>query len=213
MTPKPAARLRPSLLTLLVACLALPVLGQDPAPAPDDTEGQSVSHQYEFQSQLLARDPEVNAALEAVDTDPEDPEAWNALGHAFAARGAYRDAIEVFDRASELDPKEEVYVSNKGAALLKAGETKKALATFRKALRLEPFNAIAYYNLGVAHDKLGNYDKALAAYEDAFQLDPSLADPEQNPAVVNNENMLAIRLRVYRQTAGSTPALYQDTKE
>jgi superkiller protein 3 len=207
MTTYPVPRLRPFLLILLVACLALPVLAQD------DAEPEAEGHQYEFQSKLLARDPEIGAALAAVDADPESPEAWNALGNALANRGAYRDAIAVFQRAADLAPDEEIYISNKGAALLKAGETKKALAAFKKALRLEPFNAIAYYNLGVAHDKLGHYDKALAAYEDAFELDPALADPEQNPAVVNNENMLAIRLRVYRQTAGSTPAIYQETEE
>ena len=37
----------------------------------------------------------------------------------------------------------------------------------------------------------------------ALVLDPSLADPRKNPQVVNNENLMAVKLLIYQNQAGS----------
>ena len=55
----------------------------------------------------------------------------------------------------------------------------------------------------VSHDLQKSYDAAIEEYRRALVIDPSLSDPRKNPQVVNNENMVAVRLKIYQNQAGS----------
>lgn len=198
---------------LLIAGLAA-TFALVPAAAQGEGEGEEgqARETFQLEGRLLARDPVVSAALRQARKEPTAVH-WNDLGKILAGRGAYLDAEQAFERAARKAPESSTYISNRGAARLRLGDTGGALNDFQAALKIEPFDAVAYYNLAVAHDKLGHYDRAIEAYKSAFLLDPSLKDPGNNPAVVNNEHILAIGLEVYLETAGGTPALYGDSPD
>jgi tetratricopeptide (TPR) repeat protein len=205
----------PCRLALLVAlCLvlaAVPALGKKSEEEKSaETAEPSV---LQLESKALARHPEVLEALRNARAHPDDAEAYDHLGQVLSSKGGYLDAIEAFEHAAGLAPGNQAYRNNLGVALLKTGEASKALKTFEEALEIDALDPVTHYNLGVANQAAGNYDKALESFETAFLLDPDLADPEKNPAVVNNPNMMAINLRVYLRTVGSNPGIYKSTDE
>lgn len=208
-----AARLRfPLLIALCVVLATLPALAKKKKQGEETATAEPSVLQLE--SEALARHPEVLDALRHARANPRDAAAFDSLGQILSSVGGYQDAVEAFEYAAELAPGNQTFRNNLGVALLKLGETEQALKAFEEALEIESLEPITHYNLGVAHQALGHYDASLQAFETAFLLEPDLADPEKNPAVVNNPNMMAIALRVYLRTTGSVPAIYQasDTK-
>jgi tetratricopeptide (TPR) repeat protein len=207
-----AASCRTALLVALCLVLAvLPALAKksDKEKAAETAE-PSV---FQLESQALARHPEVLEALRNARAHPDDAAAFDQLGQVLSSKGGYRDAIDVFEHAAGLAPGNQAYRNNLGVALLKTGDAAKALKAFEEALEIDALDPVTHYNLGVANQTAGNYDKALESFETAFLLDPDLADPEKNPAVVNNPNMMAINLRVYLRTVGSNPGIYKSSDE
>jgi tetratricopeptide (TPR) repeat protein len=203
-----AARFRTTLLiALCVAMAVLPALAKKSKKG--DAEPTAEPSVLQLESEALARHPEVLEALRHARANPRDAAAFDSLGQVLSSVGGFQDAVETFEYAAELAPGNQTYQNNLGVALLKLGSPDKALKAFQAALEIEALDPVTHYNLGVAHQALGHYDEALESFETAFLLEPDLADPEKNPAVVNNPNMMAINLRVYLRTTGSVPAIYQ----
>ena len=88
---------------------------------------------------------------------------------------AYENAIQAFDKASELDPRNAKTWSNRGNALIAQGKYDKAIEAFDKAIKLDSQSPKAWNNRGTAFqakskalkdqgndlDALCMYDKAM----------------------------------------------------
>lgn len=118
----------------------------------------------------------------------------------------FKEAVTAFEQACELEPGNPVAWNNLGSAHLTMGELGNAESNFKKALKIDPNYALAHYNYGVTRDLLKDYEGAIAAYTRALELDPELQDPGVNPAIVNNEHLVAVHLLLYRRQAGSLGA-------
>lgn len=197
-------RFERSWLALVGSCL---VLASIPVSA------KSSGDRFELQSQLMARVPEVAAALEQVNAAPQDHAGWRALGQTLANLGDYDDAIRAFERAVRLDSKNPDIWVDLGAAYLRTDELSRGKSALRRALDLEPFHALAYYNLGLALQEDGRYEDALESFEKALLLDPKLGDPRSNAGAVNNPMLAIVKHRVYLRTAGAAPALFAPAAE
>ena len=75
----------------------------------------------------------------------------------------------------------------------------------RRVRRISDLNALARYyaNRGAELLQDGALDEALDWTRNAVRLDPSLADAAVNPQVVNNSNLPAVNLILYRRRAGN----------
>ncbi len=73
----------------------------------------------------------------------EIPELWNLIGRAFYKGENYREAMEAFFRAIELNPASDVDYANIGFCLLKLNLLPEAELFFRKALEINPELEIA----------------------------------------------------------------------
>ncbi len=166
---------------------------------------------FQLRSEILARMPEVAAALDAVRSAPDDVRAWRTLGRVLSAQGAHEDALRALEHAVEMDPEDPDALVDYGAALVRAGELRPATRVLRNALHIEPFHALGHYDLGLALQRLGRHDQALAEFEAALLLEPKLGDPKVNPGAVNNPDLPYVELRVYMRTVGATPALFTGT--
>jgi tetratricopeptide (TPR) repeat protein len=120
-----------------------------------------------------------------------------------AKRGMPRVALAFQEHALRLEENDPTLWLNLGTIRRTVGSLGPAASAFKKAIAIDPVNAMAHYNLGAVYDAQKNYDEAIDEYRRALVLDPDLADPRKNPQVVNNENLLAVRLQIYHDQAGS----------
>ncbi|WZZ28386.1 hypothetical protein YC2023_011787 [Brassica napus] len=79
----------------------------------------------------------------------------------------YREALEFYDRAIELSPKNVTYLSNRAAALSRLGRMGEALNQWEDALKLDPQFAQARHGLGMSLLSLGHIDEAMKLVEEA----------------------------------------------
>jgi tetratricopeptide (TPR) repeat protein len=143
------------------------------------------------------------------------PAQVNDLAAYVAKRGMPKAALSIQEHAIHLDPNNPTLWANLGTIRRTNGSLGPAATAFKKAIEIDPANALAHYNLGAVYDAQKNYDDAIEEYRRALVLDPGLADPRKNPQVVNNENLLAVKLQIYNNQAGSLglPLLQMQKKE
>lgn len=103
--------------------------------------------------------------------NPDDPEAYNALGNHYFSQGRYDDAIESYKVAfSKKD--DFVFLSNIGDAYRFMAKWDECIDYYRKALEKAPTDAIANNGIASAYYAVGNFEKAKQHYNMAITSDP-----------------------------------------
>ncbi len=90
------------------------------------------------------------------------------------------EALELLDRAGQLEPNNPDVPTERGRIYLAAGQPAQALSEFGRALALNPNDAHALNNRGVALQKLGQAAAAHADFERALRSDPCLVEGRRN---------------------------------
>lgn len=85
----------------------------------------------------------------------------------------YRNAIENYIKALDLNPESAECHFNVASAYLDNGDPKKALYHFQKSLEYDPNNPEIHLNIASLMEKMGNKSKALEAYKQALNLNDS----------------------------------------
>jgi tetratricopeptide (TPR) repeat protein len=96
-------------------------------------------------------------------------------GHAWLEKKEYDKAIQDFDEAIRLDPKDSFAFSYRGIAWYSKEEYDKAIQDFDEAIRLGPKYPHLFYHRGLAWFHKKEYDKAIRDFDEAIRLDPKLA--------------------------------------
>ena len=108
----------------------------------------------------------------SVNLDGRVPDAWSNLGLVLQAIGHKRAAIEMFERASQLDPSSNEVALNLAAAQLGSGDAAKAEATVRAVVAREAHVAKAWFILALALQTQGRMLESLDAATRAASLGP-----------------------------------------
>jgi serine/threonine protein kinase len=97
---------------------------------------------------------------------------YYGLGVLCAELGQYEEAIQNYDAALRLDPKDAMAYDRRGLAKGELGQYEEAIRDFDKAIRLDPKDARAYNNRGIAKADLGRHADAIEDFDEALRLDP-----------------------------------------
>jgi tetratricopeptide (TPR) repeat protein len=151
----------------------------------------------------IGREPNAANYLDLIGAGKATAAQVNDFAAYLAKRGMPKVAASFQEYAVRLDPTDATLWLNAGTLRRTNGALGQAATAFKNAIAIDPANALAHYNLGAVYDADKNYDAAIEEYRRALVLDPDLADPRKNPQVVNNENLLAVKLQIYRNQAGS----------
>jgi serine/threonine protein kinase/Flp pilus assembly protein TadD len=107
--------------------------------------------------------PGLESSLEmsrkSIALDPELSEGHKALGLALQTKGAYREALEAYRKAVEIDPGGSG-IYNLGGVLRTMGRVDEGLPWMFRARDLDPGNAITPAGIGMAYAALREYDQA-----------------------------------------------------
>lgn len=103
---------------------------------------------------------------------PVDYTVYQNRANANFVMGEYDAAINDYNKAIELNPKESTIYFSRALAHFNNKSFTPAIADFDKVIELDPKEAMAYFKRGNALEKTGNFDKALADYQKTVELDP-----------------------------------------
>jgi len=109
---------------------------------------------------------------EALQKNPNDPEALNNLGQTLAHLKRTDAAIDHFRRAIEISSDKWAYHFNLAHAQGEKGDWDAAIAEYRRASELFPNDYATHYNLGMALHKKGDDADAVKAFQQAIDLAP-----------------------------------------
>jgi tetratricopeptide (TPR) repeat protein len=97
----------------------------------------------------------------AVELDPDDAEAWLALGNALAGQGSLQEARASLQRAVELRPDDVAALVDLGHASFAVGQAADAIGYLQRAVERDPTNVGAMRGLVEMYRSSGKLDEAL----------------------------------------------------
>jgi tetratricopeptide (TPR) repeat protein len=147
-------------------------------PEPEEPErGMTAAQKAEYEKNKKAKE-------EALAHDKALNDAFNAGRVAEEAKN-WDVAVQQFEKASQIDPKQHVVWSHLADSYINLAGTKtgaerdadlqKGVADYQKAVEIQPDNPAYHNNYGLALAKMKKMDEAQAELTKAAQLDPTQA--------------------------------------
>ena len=114
-------------------------------------------------------------ARKAAELDSNIPGVYDTLGNIHEQTGKHDLAMQEFQNALNLNPRDVGAEAGLAGAYENAGRIPDAEAAFQKAAALRPDSWIGYARLGTFYDRQRKYPQAVAADQHAIQLTPDNA--------------------------------------
>ena len=108
--------------------------------------------------------------------NPNDAQAYNTRGAAFAKTGHFSEAIADFTKAIQLQPDFAAAMTNRALAYRQTNRNDAALADFNRAIAANPSYGPAYLGRGNLERAQGSFDQALADLDQAIRFAPESAE-------------------------------------
>ena len=109
--------------------------------------------------------------------NPNDLDALIQLGNLYYDNQKFRDAVDLYGRALEIDPKNIGVRTDRGTSYWNLGQADAAIIEFRKSLELNPTHAQTLYNLGVVFlNGKNDAQEARKAWETLLATNPNYPD-------------------------------------
>jgi tetratricopeptide (TPR) repeat protein len=113
----------------------------------------------------------------------------NALTHhaialSYVDEKDYVNAINSFDNAIKLDPKNQEYIFDRALIKIQIADFRSALEDYNEVIRINPNSAKAYYGSGYVKTDLKKFFEAIHDYSLAIALRRNYADAYMNRAII-----------------------------
>jgi tetratricopeptide (TPR) repeat protein len=143
-------------VSALLVTLTIPTDAQ----TPDDTPRQS-----------FIGDLQTPAQVSTANATPQERRlSEEETGDLFMARKQYREASETYQRLSQENPKNAVFMNKLGIALHQQAALSQALKCYQRAVKADPQYADAQNNIGTIWYQRKRYGKAIKAYLKAIKM-------------------------------------------
>ncbi|MBI2101532.1 tetratricopeptide repeat protein [Candidatus Woesearchaeota archaeon] len=106
----------------------------------------------------------------------EAPARFFIRGVDYYKKGNYELSLKAFEKAIELDPKDNTLWVNKGVILFKLNKPEEALKAFEKAIELDPKDPNVWFNISCYYSIKNKKEEALLNLKKAIELDSKHKD-------------------------------------
>ena len=127
-----------------------------------------LSHSIRLESWIWLR----KYTMQIIAADSRNADAYHLLGVITNQLGDNKTAINLINRAIDLNPAQSSFYNNLGKILKEEGQLDQAIAASQQSVKIDPQNGDAYYNLGLALQDQGRLDQAIQAYQAAVEINP-----------------------------------------
>lgn len=107
--------------------------------------------------------------------------AYRNRGKAYFRQREYDTAIDDYDRAIELNPKDAALFDARGSAYYHKADYERAISDYTEAIRLQPEDANPYYNRCLAYARTARKSEAIDDCQTALRFKPD--DPDIRKAL------------------------------
>ena len=97
---------------------------------------------------------------------------WNNKAVSFHALERHEEALQCYEKALRLDPRDGDLWQNKGAALISLRRLEEAIESLAQAAALSPADSDVWNNMGLAHLDLRHLDPAIDCFRKAARISP-----------------------------------------
>lgn len=101
---------------------------------------------------------------------------YRSRGYYLLSKKRYAAAIDIFDRAIEINKRDAQCYTGKALAFLGKDENEKALELARQAVKIDPRDWLSVANLGYVYLRLGMYEMGIEQYRKAAILNAKVAE-------------------------------------
>jgi predicted Zn-dependent protease len=168
-------QLRPILIGALVALLACALVGCGGRHVPSES-------------------PDIQAAKDQVQREPDSANAWSALGDTYSRHGRVPEALVAYERMRVVSPEHPAASIALARCYRRLGRRSEAVKALRESLalldspRLSPTEkGDSYVAIGREYEELGNRVNASRAYRSG-----SIADPHNGDAFMLSAHMESV---------------------
>ncbi len=149
-------------------------------------KGQGAQQQQQVAVAPTAmKSPEELRQLETLaKANPNNKDAWIALGNAQMDSQRYAEAIIAYQRALDLDPKNVDVRVDMGTCYRGVGQPQRALEEYQRALKIDPRHANALRNSGVVLMDMHRNADAAAVLQKYLDVTPGAPDTAQIQAEI-----------------------------
>lgn len=130
----------------------------------------------------------------------------------FMAKKQYPEAVQVYSKLSQENPKDAAYLNYLGIALLQEGKNDEARKYFDRATKVDRRFADAYNNLGATYFAEKNYKRAVSQYERSLSLRPDAASVYTNIGYAYfAEKQLPKAMQAFHKALEIDPHVFEET--
>ncbi len=122
------------------------------------------------------------AYQQALQLEPENPDALHLLGMLEGQFGARDAAVELIGRAIAIKPQEAMFHNNLGNVHFMLARYELAERSYRQAVELDATRYDAFNNLGVVLGRLGDKEGAERTFKTLLEVTPGFTDARENLA-------------------------------
>lgn len=129
--------------------------------------------------------------LKTVLSKIEDENALFNIGNSFNDNRKYKEAINCYDKALEINSKNDKSWNNKGIALAMLNKYTEAITCYDKSLKLNSKNDNAWTNKGISLNELDKTEEAIECHNKALEINPN------NEKIWNNKGNALCNMERY----------------
>ncbi len=112
----------------------------------------------------------IASLTQVIKKNPQDPNALNLRGTAYAQIGEYSEALKDFNAAIAMNPNYYQAYNNRALLHYKTKKYEQAMTDYNEAIRLAPKYHLAYIGRGRLHQRMKRVSLALADFSHAIDI-------------------------------------------